>query len=301
MGRTSFLITALLLAGIALQAQSNEYLVYAMKGPVTMTTNKKETPLKIGRILNDSVVVNIKKGGFVTLICNGVHVFALGKEGSTPLWKYRDSCVTGAQNLTSNYFLYVWKQMYVRSPDNPNRSLMNNAGSVVRTKPDAAVQVEISELLDSINYAGGSMPLVLDVKNYKGSYLFELFSAASKKKLFSKNTATPTISIADFGKYMKPDSAYYWTVALKGWGTTDPKFINCHPAEQLSTIILNLSSDVYAAEDEATRTFRLAYLLESFHYLADAYKYYETAAKADKDGGVFKERFKEFRKELGVK
>jgi hypothetical protein len=291
----SFFTILLLFVAAAMAAQKNEFLVYAVKNPVNIVENKRESQLKIGRILRDTATIVIQKGGVVTIICNGVNAFTIRKEGRFTLKPYNDSCKYHEENVLSNYFHYIWEQMYVRSPDNPNRSLMYNAGSVQRgEKPE----VVFSPILDTINYAAGPLKIGWQVKNYKGTYALNVFDAASKELVYKKTLQAPAFKMEDLAKSMKPGNRYYWTVSLKGWGESDPKWINYFSTDKVNEFIAGLPDPGTIAEGEAMKLFRIGYMLENAFYLGDAYKYYQQAAKLETSPGVCSDKLQEFKKDL---
>src|SRR4026207_1342584 len=60
-------------------AQENMFVVYSVKGSVSVVENKTETKAKIGTILTDNSSIKIGPGSFATLLCNETRMFSLNK------------------------------------------------------------------------------------------------------------------------------------------------------------------------------------------------------------------------------
>ena len=76
--------------------------------------------------------------------------------------------------------------------------------------------------------------------------------------------------------------------------------LNYLSAESKDKFIISIEQAIDIPEDEATRFFRVAYLLERNHYLADAYIYYQKAAKANPSMILYRDKLFLFRKAFGI-
>src|SRR5262245_33970465 len=108
----TFLIVSFcsLLTGM-IYAQENNYLVYSIKGNVTLVENKTESKIKIGKMLNSSATIKVANGAMVTLFCNEVAMFSIKKPGTYSVSQFSDSCRINQSSVSANYIKYVWAQM----------------------------------------------------------------------------------------------------------------------------------------------------------------------------------------------
>ena len=53
-------------------------------------------------------------------------------------------------------------------------------------------------------------------------------------------------------------------------------------------------------EDSAAKYFRIGYMLEQRHYLADAYLHYKKAAQAAPETGVYRDKLLRFKSEFWI-
>src|SRR6187402_3850046 len=58
-------------------AQENMFVVYSVKGTVSVVEIKVETKAKIGTIINNNSSIKIGAGSFATLLCNETKMFSL--------------------------------------------------------------------------------------------------------------------------------------------------------------------------------------------------------------------------------
>src|SRR5258706_1220216 len=201
----------------AVFAQGNNFLLYSVKGSVSVIDNKVETPAKIGKMLTGTASLKLGNGAMVTLICNEAAMFTIGKSGTYALSKFGDSCKVSSGSFSSNYVKYVWAQMtsHEGSPGSNRKAYMNTVGAVSRSINN----VWIDPRLDTVNYSSGDFPL--SWKSYTDEKEFEVF-------LYNKdNISTPfystiviklKIRIPDLvvANKIKPGNSYYWTAAVKG-------------------------------------------------------------------------------------
>ena len=124
----------LLLSGLVFSSLSysqNSFLIYTVKGNVSVIENNVTTKAKIGRLLPESAQVVIAPGAVVSLICNQANLINLNK-GKVSLSTLSEQCKTTEGSATSNYLKYVWSQLTAHpgSPEkNRMRKLKSSAGS----------------------------------------------------------------------------------------------------------------------------------------------------------------------------
>ena len=122
----------LLLCCAAVRAQ-NEFLVYTLKGNVTISENKTTAKAKIGKLLDPSAQITVPADGAVTLICNQASLITL-KAGKHQLADLAGQCKPSDQSVSSNYLKFVWSQLTTKEgiPEKNRKYFMGNVGAVSR-------------------------------------------------------------------------------------------------------------------------------------------------------------------------
>ena len=284
--------------------KGDELLVYSMKGNVTVIENSKESRLKIGKVLKPGSTIKTQKLAKLTMVCKQGKPLTVTKEGIFPVNKWKDSCTTGQSSVTSKYFQYIWDQLYVRSEDYKNEH-PDGVGAVVRSdapvRGEEQLEIEFNEGLDTLNYATGIFPLSWSTNlEYSGKYNFTLFNIMSGKELYKDSISGNSIMIDKIKKIMRPGTMYGWSVAAKKTGVCNGGVIKYLPLRAISQQVTRLQKSVDVPEDQAAQYFRVAYLLENSHYLADAFIYYKKAAKAAPDVELYQEKLSQFRKTFRI-
>lgn len=300
MKQFQFLIILAALSG-AVAAQGNSFLLYSVKGPVSVIENKVETPAKAGKLLNNTATIKVSNGGMVTMICNEAAMFTIGKTGSYPLDKIGDSCRVSSSSLSSNYVKYVWAQMTSHgegSPGSNRKAFMNTVGAVSRSVNN----IWIDPRLDTINYSGGEFPL--SWKSYSDAKEFEVFLYTKENigtHFYSKVVKKLKISIPDLVSQMKPGKSYYWTASVKGEENDEIKVLNYITKENFEAFLNSLKSQGAASESQAEQAYRLGFMLEDAHYLSEAYQSYSKAAALDPTNVLFRSTLMSFKKDYEIK
>ncbi|HEY6063413.1 MAG TPA: hypothetical protein VIV35_07370 [Chitinophagaceae bacterium] len=301
MKKLHVLILFLAVSG-AVAAQGNTFLLYTVKGSVSVIDNKIETPAKIGKMLTPASSLKLGNGAIVTLICNEAAMFTIGKSGTYPLSKFGDSCKATGGSFSSNYVKYVWAQMtsHEGSPGSNRKAYMNTVGAVSRSINN----IWIDPRLDTVNYCSGSFPL--SWKSYTDANEFEIF-------LYNKdNISTPfystivtklKIPVTDLAvaNKIKPGNSYYWTAAVKGEENDELKVLNYVTKESYDEFLKTLKSRGAAFETPAEQAYRLGFMLEDAHYLAEAYQYYTKAATLDSANVLYRSTLMSFKKDYEIK
>ncbi len=280
--------------------KGDELLVYSMKGNITVIENNKESKVKIGKVLKPGSAIKTQPQSKLTMVCKQGKPLSVTKAGTFPVNKWKDSCETGHNSMTSKYFRYIWDQLYVRSEDY-KKEHPGDAGAVVRNEApvrgEEQLEIEFNEAFDTVNYATGIFPLSWSTnKEYSGKYDFILFNNNTGKELYKDSVDGNTILLDKLKKYMRPGNIYGWSVAAKKTGVYNGGVIKYVPLRTVNQQVIKLQRSVNVPEDQATQYFRIAYLLENTHYLADAFIYYQKAAKAAPDVEFYQEKLLEFKR-----
>lgn len=300
MKRILMYIFPLLVTGSAL-SQENMFMVYSVKGSVDIVNNKEESKAKIGSLLTNSSVLKLAPGAFATLICNETRVFTLNKAGNYQMSTLKDSCsMKDKGSLSSNYMKYVWNEMTKSqgSPEKNRKAYMNNVGAVSRSINN----VWIDPKLDTVNFVSGDIPL--SWKSYlDGAEEFEF-------RLYTEETGgTPTVirtvkkkhvDMKDLLSNMRPGNSYWWTAMVKGETNDERKYIRYWTQGDYKRFYEGLKLGD-ASENEAEANFRLAFLLEEAHFLAEAKQHYLKATQLAPDVALYRSTYMSFKKDYEIK
>lgn len=290
----------LLTASGTMIAQSNNFLLYSVKGAVSVIDNKVETPAKIGKILTGTASLKLANGAMVTLICNEAAMFTIGKSGTYPLSRFGDSCKVTSGSFSSNYVKYVWAQMtsHEGSPGSNRKAFMNTVGAVSRSINN----IWIDPRLDTINYSGGDFPLSWKSYAEAKTFDFNLYKSDNITEPFYKTEITKLkIPITDFVKRMVIGKSYFWTAEITGEENDELKVINYVSKEDFDKLVTKYKNMGSSFEAPAEQAYRLGFMLEDAHYLAEAYQYYVNAAKLDSNNVLYRSTLMSFKKDYEIK
>lgn len=298
MKKLKFLIPLLVLA-ISASAQS-DFLLYSLKGNVSVVENGVETKAKIGKMINSAATLKIATGGTATLICNESAMFTISKAGSYPLSRFGDSCKVTGGSVSANYVKYVWASMTKSSgtPGSNRKAFMNTVGAVSRSINN----VWIDPRLDTVNYGGGDFPL--SWKSYADAKEFEFFLYNSDNITDPAYKTTVTklkIPIPEILKLMTVGKSYYWTAAVKGEENDELKVLNYVSKENFEKTLSGFKALGAPGETTAQQSYRVAFMLEDAHYLSEAYQYYSKAATLDSTNVLYRSTLMSFKKDYEIK
>jgi hypothetical protein len=294
----------ILLAAVsgAAAAQDNNFLVYSLKGNVSVVENKVEAKIKVGKMLGGATTLKVPAGAAVTLICNEAAMFTIQKPGTYAVSQFSDSCkVTGSGSMSANYVRYVWSQM-TKSGGNPGsdrKKFMNSVGAV----PRSVNNIWIDPRLDTVNYAGGDFPL--SWKSYADAkeFNFSLYTSNSPQvpAVFQTTVSKLKIPIPSFATKIKTGNTYFWTAAVKGEQNDELKVLNYVSKETYDQLLKDLKATAGTFENAAEESYRIAFMLEDAHYLSEAFQYYNKAASLAPDVPLYRSTLMSFKKDYEIK
>lgn len=294
------LLSACLLGIYLLRAQDNGFLIYSYKGNIAVIENKVESKAKVGKMLNSAASIKVAAGGTVTLICNEAAMFSISKAGTYTLSSFGDSCKVSTSSVSANYVKYVWAQMTKAgsSPGSDRKKFMNTVGAVSRSVNN----IWIDPRLDTVNYSGGEFPLswksYADAKDFE----FSLFNTDNTTSpAFKTVVGKLKIPIQNFAAKLKTGNTYLWTAAVKGENNDELKVLNYVTKESFQSTLAALKASAGAFENAAEEAYRLGFLLEDAHYLAEAYQYYSKAATLAPDVPLYRSTLMSFKKDYEIK
>ena len=296
MKQTIVTLTACLFLYVA-QAQ-NQFLIYSFKGNVTVLENKTETKAKVGKLLEESDQVKLGPEAKLTIICNETNMITLNKAGVFKLEDLKSQCSGGQSSLSANYVKYVWTQLTQKpgSPEKNRKMFMKNVGAVSRS----VNSIWIDPRLDTLNYVKGNFPLSWKSYSESEAFEFQLFeSNTSTNPITTIATSNKFINLADLKSHFKPGHTYYWTAIVKGENNQERKVLNIKAKSELDKLLQDLQQ-VDVTEGEAEKMFRLAFLLEQGHYLAEAHEHYTKAANLKPGLELYKTTLDAFKKDYAL-
>lgn len=294
------IVTILAGASLFAAAQTNSFLLYSIKGSATVVENKSETPAKIGKVLSGSSSLKVSNGSIVTIICNEVAMFTVRKPGTYTMAQFKDSCAVNNSSFSANYVKYVWNQMtsHAEAPGSNRKAYMTTIGAVSR----GINNIWIDPRLDTVNYVAGEFPLSWKSYAEAKDFEFSLFSSSDPATPVYKTVVGKLkISIATFADKLKAGNSYLWTSAVRGEQNEEMKVLNVVSKDTYTQLLASLKGDNKAFEAEAEQAYRLAFLLEDAHYLAEAYQYYTKAATADPTNPLYRATLMSFKKDYEIK
>ena len=101
-----FLLFSFIIINVA-SAQDDAFMVYSVKGNVSLMDNKTKTKARIGNVLNIGTLVIIPADAAITLICNEKNLITINKSGTFKLKDYKNQCATNSSSVSRNYLKYV--------------------------------------------------------------------------------------------------------------------------------------------------------------------------------------------------
>ena len=293
------LLPALFLFVSGVSAQDNMFVVYSLKGNVSVIDNKTETRAKIGTILDGNETIKVGAGSFATLICNETKAFSLSKPGNYSTASLKDSCKISSGSVSSNYMKYVWTELTKPkgTPEKNRKNFMANVGAVSR----GINNVWIDPKLDTINYVSGTVPLSWKSYTDAEEFEFKLYDEEGKNTLFSKSVKKKHIDVAELLKTIQVGKAYRWTAMIKGEpDNDDKKYLHYIPKDDYNSFYGKIKASD-ASENEAEKNFRLGFVLEENHYLAEAFQHYLRATQLDPTNPLYRFTFMSFKKDYEIK
>src|SRR4030095_12426726 len=198
-----------------ISAQENMFVVYSVKGTVSIVENKVETKAKIGTIMNNNSSIKVGAGSFATLLCNETKMFSLSKAGSYTTASLADSCKTNNSSVSANYMKYIWSELTKSkgTPEKNRKNYMSNVGAVGRGDIN---NVWVDPRLDSVNYVSGTIPLSWKSYTEADDFDFKLYDDSKTKVLLAKSIKKKHVDISELLKLIQPGKVYYWSATVKG-------------------------------------------------------------------------------------
>jgi len=298
--KKTFFLSSLLFTLAATAQNSNMFVVYSIKGTVSVLDKNVESKAKIGTILDGDETIKVGTGSFATIICNETKVFSLTKAGNYSTASLKDSCKISSGSVSSNYMKYVWAEMTKSkgTPEKNRKYYMANVGAVSRGDIN---NVWVDPRLDSVNHVSGSIPLSWKAYTEADEFDFKLYDDSKTKVLLAKSVKKKHVNISELLKLIQSGKIYYWSATVKDEPeNTARHYVRYVPKEEYQTFFNSLKK-TDALESDAEMNFRLAFVLEENHYLAEAYNHYLKATQLDATNSFYRSTFMSFKKDFEIK
>lgn len=292
-----FLISTL---SVTTSAQEDMFVLYSMKGNVSIVSNKVESKAKIGTILKEDAVIKVPQGSFATLICNETRMFSLTKSGNYTVSNLKDSCKENKSSFSANYVKYMWSEFTKEhgTPEKNRKNYMANVGAVGRGDIN---NVWVDPRLDSVNYVSGTIPLSWKAYTEAEDFDFKLYDDSKTKVLLAKTVKKKHVDISELLKLIQPGKIYYWSATVKGEPENqDRKYVH-YVTKDNYVSFYNSVKQHDASETDAEMNFRLGFVLEENHYIAEAFNHYMKATQLDPTNSLYRFTFMSFKKDFEIK
>ncbi len=299
MKKINFLFLVLLIA-LVTNAQEKMFVVYSIKGNVSIVNNKVETKAKIGTLLDANGAIKVGAGSFATLICNETRMFTLSKSGSYTTTSLDDSCKENHNSVSANYVKYIWSEFTKAhgSPEKNRKSYMANVGAVSRSINN----VWIDPKLDTLNYVSGTVPLSWKSYTDAEEFEFKLYDQSNTDKpILIKPTKKKHLDFSELLKTIQPGKTYYWSAMIKGEENEDRKYIRYWSKDEYTDFYNKIKNPEGASETEGEANFRLGFVLEEAHFTAEAFNHYLKATQLSPDNSLYRSVFMSFKKDYEIK
>jgi len=186
------------------------------------------------------------------------------------------------------------------SPGSNRKAFMNTVGAVSRSINN----IWIDPRLDTVNYSGVAGTFPLSWKSYAEAkeFNFSLYTADNSTTAVYSTTVTKLkIPLTAFVSKLKPGTSYHWVSAIKGEENDERKVLNFVSKESFAALLETLKTQGAQFEAPAEQAYRLGFMLEDAHYLAEALDYYAQAAKLDPTNVLYRSTLMSFKKDYEVK
>ncbi|MBY0476199.1 MAG: hypothetical protein K2Q24_01000 [Chitinophagaceae bacterium] len=297
MKRIQTLLVFLFISTGLLAQKPNSFLIYSVKGTVTVSEDDKSSKAQIGKLLNDRSKIIVGQNSLVSIICNENSLFSVVKPGTYNMTQFKDSCLVNKSSITSNYLKFIWNQLTTPkgSPEKNRKSYMNNLGAVSRTN----ISIWVDSRLDTINYYNGEFPI--SWKCYSDVTEFDFQLLDDTKPVFQKNIKGATfINIPDFSDKLKINQPYTWTLKAKDEENTETRILIKWDKPSYEKLVNRFIAAKNSPETEAEESFRLGFLLESARFYSEAYQYYKKASQLSPDMELYQKTLDAFKKDYHI-
>jgi hypothetical protein len=269
------ILLCVLLLPCLLKAET-KFVVYQVKGNVSVTQNNVTSALKIGQLFNDAnVAIHVSYNSSAILICNNYSLINLTSPNTYSLFKLNDSCREPVSSVTSVYFRFVWDELtqaHVSIEEN-RRKYMHNVGAVTR----GCEGLQFFTNYDTINYAGGFFPVKWTSASTAPQKLVLYNDETAELPLLKIDVAGDLINLNTIKDSLKAAGEYYWNIKINNSENCPRKYLKLWDEKSFQSFCDSIKNVIPANIDDAEKMYMLAFILEYNYFYAESYNYYKLA------------------------
>lgn len=285
----NILLGIFLLTSMIVQAQNTEFVVYFTKGTVTRTGSGNKA-LRKGDRLGKADVLQVADKAEVVLICKSYNTVRIKAKGRYAVQSLLSKCSQEQTSFTSSYFHYIWDELtHVHgSPEKEPMKYMRNTGAVSR----GCAMVQTRLPVDTVYYGAGQLPIYFKTA-YKRPYVSVYNDVQEGALLVKEKLGNEPIQMEWLMTKLKGEGEYYWQITDADGSSCERNYLRVWNAGEFGAAVAQLLTSVITTAPAET-AYMKGYLLEEKHFLAEAFKYYQLAAKLDPNNTIYKKTLSRF-------
>jgi hypothetical protein len=161
--------------------------------------------------------------------------------------------------------------------------------------------VWVDPRLDSVNYVSGTIPLSWKSYTEADDFDFKLYDDSKTKVLLARAVKKKHVDISELLKLIQPGKVYYWSASVKGEPENEDRKYLRYVTKDNYVAFYNSVKQHDVPESDAEMNFRLGFVLEENHYIAEAYTHYLKSTQLDPANSLYRFTFMSFKKDFEIK
>ncbi|ANE53036.1 hypothetical protein [Flavisolibacter tropicus] len=285
----NILLWIFLFASMIVHAQDAEFIVYFTKGKVLKTVNGSKA-LQKGDRLGRADVLQVPDKAEVVLICKSYNTVRIKAKGRYTVQSLLSQCNQAKTSFSSSYFHYIWDELtHVHgSPEKDPLKYMHNTGAVSR----GCAMVQTSLPVDTVHYVSGQLPIYFKTAHRRPHV--SVYNDIQEGALLVKETlGNDPIQMDWLMTKLKGEGEYYWQITDADGTSCERNYLRVWNGREYQAAVAQLLASVITTEPAET-AYMKGYLLEEKHFLAEAFKYYQQAAKLNSNNTIYKKTLLRF-------
>lgn len=282
----------LLLLACSLLAQGTdvEFVVYFAEGRIAKGANNKSLTLKKGDYLYSRDILQLDEGAQVVLICKNYNTVKLGSKGRYSIKALAAQCSKTGTSFTGTYFHYIWDELtHIHgTPEKDPKRYMRNKGAVSRGCGDVVTRLAV----DTVHYYSGVLPISWS-SSIHSPFLRVYNDQFDGTLLWKEQLDSGSLRLDRAAAELKEEGDYYWQITNSQGRGCERNYLRIWKEEEYKTTVDKILQDVLTTEPAET-AYMKGYLLEEHHFLAEAYKYYQLAARLNPQHTIYKKAVSRF-------
>lgn len=292
------LLIGLHVTGVAAQ---EFFIVYSVKGNVTVIADKKESKARIGNRIAPDAMIRVPAAAAITLICDGGGTISITEQGDYDLIPY-DHCDKSGDTLFANYTKFFLAQFVKDTTTKWIKQRKEYFPKYAVFIGHMHEPVWTNWLFETVNYSGkGNFPLSWENMADDKKTRFSLYKSDDISRPYYDTVVRQSqISIQSFIRKIKPGSSVYWGLSLPDEESDMLKVFNYVSAKTYDSLLTSIRELKPSFEGPAEEAFRIAFMLESEHYFAEAYTYYKKAVTLAPANKIYGSTLMAFKKDYEI-